>query len=126
MGVLATAEIFLFEDFRLNRREGLSRRDERGIYVPVAIGPRALDVLAVLVNRPGALVRKEEIMAALGAGGCRKCQLDSSDIDASPGPRSGASGRELHPDRRRPGLPFYCTRNSARARRRGARNRDSP
>jgi DNA-binding winged helix-turn-helix (wHTH) protein len=65
MGVLATAEIFLFEDFRLNRREGLSRRDERGIYVPVAIGPRALDVLAVLVNRPGALVRKEEIMAAV-------------------------------------------------------------
>src|SRR5690349_6082457 len=66
MGVLATAEIFLFEEFRLDQRGvGLSRRDERGIYVPVAIGPRALDVLAVLVNRPGALVRKEEITAAV-------------------------------------------------------------
>src|SRR5215813_12674433 len=28
--VLATAEIFLFEDFRFDRREGLFRRDERG------------------------------------------------------------------------------------------------
>jgi DNA-binding winged helix-turn-helix (wHTH) protein len=66
MGVLATADIFLFEDFRLDRRgEGLSRRDERGIFVPVAIGPRALDVLAVLVERPGQLVLKEEIMAAV-------------------------------------------------------------
>jgi adenylate cyclase len=66
MGVLATADIFLFEDFRLDRRgEGLSRRDEPGIFVPVAIGPRALDVLAVLVERPGQLVLKEEIMAAV-------------------------------------------------------------
>jgi adenylate cyclase len=31
----------------------------------VAIGPRALDVLAVLVERPGELVLKEEIMAAV-------------------------------------------------------------
>jgi hypothetical protein len=43
--VLATADIFLFEDFRLDRRgEGLSQRDERGVFVPVSIGPRALDV----------------------------------------------------------------------------------
>jgi hypothetical protein len=34
--VLATADIFLFEDFRLDRRgEGLSRRDEHGIFTPV-------------------------------------------------------------------------------------------
>ncbi len=63
--MLATAEIFLFEDFRLDRREGLFRRDERGIFVPVGIGPRALDVLAVLVERAGSLVTKEEIMAAV-------------------------------------------------------------
>jgi TolB-like protein/Tfp pilus assembly protein PilF len=66
VGVLATADIFLFEEFRLNRRaEGLSRRDERGVFVPVSIGPRALDVLAVLVERPGQLVFKEDIMAAV-------------------------------------------------------------
>ena len=64
--MLATADIFLFEEFRLDRRgDGLSQRDERGVFVPVAIGPRALDVLAVLVDRPGELVLKEEIMAAV-------------------------------------------------------------
>src|SRR5467141_1993464 len=66
MGVLATADIFLFEDFRLDRRgERLSRRDERSVFVPIAIGLRALDVLSVLVERPGDLVSKEEIMAAV-------------------------------------------------------------
>jgi TolB-like protein/DNA-binding winged helix-turn-helix (wHTH) protein/Flp pilus assembly protein TadD len=64
--VLAPADIFEFAEFRLDRRgEGLSRRDERGVFVPVAIGPRALDVLAMLVERAGRLVPKEEIMAAV-------------------------------------------------------------
>jgi DNA-binding winged helix-turn-helix (wHTH) protein len=64
MGVLA--EIFLFEEFRLDRRgEGLSRRDERGVFVPVSIGIRALDVLGVLVDRAGELVLREEIMTAV-------------------------------------------------------------
>ena len=63
--MLGTAEIFLFEGFRLDRREGLSRRDEQGAFIPVAIGPRALDVLAVLVERAGELVWKEEIMSAV-------------------------------------------------------------
>jgi TolB-like protein/Tfp pilus assembly protein PilF len=66
LGVLATANIFEFEEFRLDRRgEGLFRRDEDGVFVPVSIGPRALDILAVLVERAGALVSKEEIMAAV-------------------------------------------------------------
>ena len=39
MGVLATVEIFLFEEFRLDRQgEGLSRRDERGVFVPSPSG----------------------------------------------------------------------------------------
>ena len=58
-GVLATADIFLFEDFRLDRQgDGLSRRNERGVFVPVPMGLRALDVLAVLVGRSGDLVSK--------------------------------------------------------------------
>jgi TolB-like protein len=66
MDVLATADTFLFEEFRLDRRgEGLSRRDDRGVFVPVSIGPRALDVLAALVERPGELLLKEEIMATV-------------------------------------------------------------
>lgn len=62
----AIADIFLFGKFRLDRRgDGLSRRDERGVFVPVSIGLRALDILGVLVERPGDLVSKEEIMAAV-------------------------------------------------------------
>ena len=64
--MLGTADIFEFEEFRLDRRgKGLSRRDEHGVFVPLSIGSRALDVLSVLVERPGELVTKEEIMAAV-------------------------------------------------------------
>ena len=64
--MLGTANIFLFEGFRLDRQgDGLSRRDERGVFVPVSIGLRALDVLSVLVERSGDLVSKEEILAAV-------------------------------------------------------------
>jgi TolB-like protein len=66
MGVLATADVFPFEEFRLDRRgEGLSRRDERGAFVPLSVGSRALDVLSVLVERAGELVTREVIMAAV-------------------------------------------------------------
>jgi DNA-binding winged helix-turn-helix (wHTH) protein len=66
MDALATADIFLFQGFRLDRRGGgLFRGDERGVFVPVAIGSRALDVLAVLVERPGHVVSRDEITAAV-------------------------------------------------------------
>src|SRR6516162_11271341 len=62
----ATADIFEFEEFRLDRQgDGLSRRDQAGAYVPLPVGPRTLDVLSVLVERAGELVTKEEIMAAV-------------------------------------------------------------
>ena len=64
--MLAVADIFLFEEFRLDLRgDGLSRCDKSGAFVPIAIGTRALDVLGVLVERSGDLVSKEEIMAAV-------------------------------------------------------------
>jgi TolB-like protein len=62
MSTLATDDIVLFESFRLYRR-GLFRRDERGIFVPVAIGSRAREVLEVLVEHPGDLVSRETIIA---------------------------------------------------------------
>jgi DNA-binding winged helix-turn-helix (wHTH) protein len=67
METRATGEIFLFEDFRLDRR-GLFRRDERGVFVLVAIGSRAFDVLRVLITAQGDLVAKDEIMAAVWPG----------------------------------------------------------
>jgi len=62
---LAPSEIFLFEDFRLDRRGGLSRRDDIGAFVPVAIGSRGLDILGVLVERAGEVVSKDEIISAV-------------------------------------------------------------
>jgi len=59
MEALATGDIFLFEGFRLDRRGGLFRLDEGGVFVPVSIGSRALDVLGVLVKRHGDLVSKD-------------------------------------------------------------------
>jgi adenylate cyclase len=42
-----TADVFLFEEFRLDR-SGLFRRDQSGTPVPVSIGSRALEILGVL------------------------------------------------------------------------------
>ena len=69
MDAIANSEIFLFERFRLDRRGGgLFRADREGVFVPMTIGSRALDVLSVLVERYGRLVSKEEIMAAVWPG----------------------------------------------------------
>jgi TolB-like protein/DNA-binding winged helix-turn-helix (wHTH) protein len=66
MDALAVGDVFLFGGFRLDRRGGgLFRRDERGVYVPRAIGSRALDVLGVLVERPGDLVSRDAIITAV-------------------------------------------------------------
>jgi adenylate cyclase len=61
---LSSADIFLFEGFRLDRH-GLFRRDEGVGVASVEIGSRALDVLGVLVARSGDLVSKDEILAAV-------------------------------------------------------------
>src|SRR6516165_3864588 len=66
MEALASSEVFLFDDFRLDRRGGgLFRRDDSGVFVPVAVGSRGLDILGVLVARAGEVVSKEEIISAV-------------------------------------------------------------
>src|SRR6516164_7069124 len=66
MKILASSDVYFFADFRFDRAGGgLFRRDEDDAFVPVAIGSRALDLLAVLIERRGEVVSKEEIMAAV-------------------------------------------------------------
>ena len=69
MDALAPADMLLFEGFRLDRRHGcLLKQDEDGAWRPVTLGSRALDVLAILADRQGALLSKDEIMAAAWPG----------------------------------------------------------
>jgi TolB-like protein/DNA-binding winged helix-turn-helix (wHTH) protein/Flp pilus assembly protein TadD len=67
MEALSSTGIFLFEGFRLDRR-GLFRRDENTALAPVEIGSRSLAVLRVLLERPGDLVSRDEIMDAAWPG----------------------------------------------------------
>jgi adenylate cyclase len=59
---------FCFDDFRLDRRDGLFRRSESGREQPVTLGSRALDVLMALVERHGTLVTKQVLMDAAWPG----------------------------------------------------------
>jgi adenylate cyclase len=67
MDSLSSTDIFLFERFRFDRH-GLFRRDEGAALAPVEIGSRALDVLRVLLERPGDLLSRDEIMVAAWPG----------------------------------------------------------
>ena len=69
MQALASSDVFLFKDFRLDRRGGgLFRRDDSNTFVPVAVGSRGLDILGVLITRAGETVSKDEIIAAVWPG----------------------------------------------------------
>ena len=69
MDRLGSADILLFEGFRLDRSGGgLFRLDQEGIAEPVAISSRALDLLGLLVERQGELVSKDVIMEAVWPG----------------------------------------------------------
>jgi len=66
---LGSANILHFEEFRFDRAGGcLTRLDGPGVSEPVALGSRALGVLALLAERQGQLVTKDEIMAAVWPG----------------------------------------------------------
>jgi DNA-binding winged helix-turn-helix (wHTH) protein len=67
MDAPATANVFLFEGFRLDRRS-LFRRNQNGAFVPIAIGSRALEVLYTLVERSGDLVSRDKILEAVWPG----------------------------------------------------------
>src|ERR1700751_3381995 len=63
MAALAKIGTFVFEGFRLDQH-GLFRRDQNGVFTPIPIGSRALDLLVALVGRAGDLVSRDEIIAA--------------------------------------------------------------
>jgi DNA-binding winged helix-turn-helix (wHTH) protein len=55
----------VFGDWRFDRRQGgLFRREASGTWVPVGLGARAQDILAVLLQDPGSLCSKDVLMNA--------------------------------------------------------------
>jgi TolB-like protein len=67
VAALPTTDIFEFDRFRVDRR-GLFRRDGDAALAPVEIGSRALEILRALLDRPGDLISRDEIMAAAWPG----------------------------------------------------------
>jgi TolB-like protein/Tfp pilus assembly protein PilF len=64
-----SANILHFEGFRFDRAGGcLTRLDGLGVAEPIALGSRALDLLALLVERQGQLVSKDEILSLVWSG----------------------------------------------------------
>ena len=69
MNGLGSDEILVFRGFRFDCRVGaLFRLDQTGGALPVPLGARALHLLTLLIGRPGELVLKDEIMAAVWPG----------------------------------------------------------
>jgi TolB-like protein/DNA-binding winged helix-turn-helix (wHTH) protein len=66
MDVRVVGETLRFEDWRFDRRTRLLfRQDAAGAWTPVSIGSRALEILALLLERPGTVVSREAIMDAV-------------------------------------------------------------
>ena len=69
MNALASSEVFLFEDFRLDGRGGgLFQRAADGAFTALTISSRGLAILRVLIERAGEVVSKDEIITAVWAG----------------------------------------------------------
>jgi DNA-binding winged helix-turn-helix (wHTH) protein len=61
--------ILLFEGYRLDRRGGgLFRLHHKGAPMPIHLGARALDLLALLAERAGEVVLKDSIMRVVWPG----------------------------------------------------------
>ena len=69
MDELGSAEILLFEGFRLDRRGGVLYRLGQGdAAVPVRLGSRAIGLLGLLAARQGEVVSKDAIIEAVWGG----------------------------------------------------------
>jgi DNA-binding response OmpR family regulator len=87
------------------------------MYVPLAMGSRALDILGVLTERPGELVSRAEIIAAVWPGtAVEDSNLNVQIASTAPRPRRGANWAKLHPDDPRARLSLYRASDPARGR----------
>jgi DNA-binding winged helix-turn-helix (wHTH) protein len=60
--------VFVFEDFSVDHRSGLSRQNRSGAWQPVALGSRALQVLCAFMENPGVVISRDALLATAWAG----------------------------------------------------------
>ena len=98
MGSLCSSEVFFFQGFRLEPcGGGLYRLDRELTFAPVALGSRALDLLALLVKTKREVISKDEIMAAVWPGKIvEEANLNVQIFKAAAHPRSEQRPRQLH------------------------------
>ena len=112
MDVPVADEVVLFEGFRFDRRGGgFFRQDAAGGFVPVAIGQRALDVLAFLIAHRGKLVLKHAIMQGVWRG---HHEVEDKNLAVSKQTlkrvlRRRTGGAELHPEKAGRGYRFVAS-----------------
>jgi TolB-like protein/DNA-binding winged helix-turn-helix (wHTH) protein len=68
MDGLGSADILLFEGFRLDRRGGVLYRLDQAVAAPVVLGSRALSLLGLLAARQGEVLSKDAIMTSVWPG----------------------------------------------------------
>ena len=111
-------ESLAFGGFRFEPATGrLLRQGAAGDWMPVPIGSRALEILAVLLSRsPGTVVSKDTIMGAVWSGiSVEPNKPDRADDDTAPSAGRGPRWGELHSNR---GGTWLSVRASGHARRR--------
>ena len=103
MDLSGSADRVLLEGFRLDRRGGcLFRVDQGGVASPVALGSRAIKLLALLVERRGELVSKDTIMEAVWPAAWSRKPISTSRSQSFAA-SSIATGRRAAASRPSPG-----------------------
>lgn len=112
MDVPVASDLLAFDDWRFDQRtKVLLRRDAYGSWEEVAMGSRAREVLALLLEQPGALVPKDEIMNAVWSRVVVEFeQPERADRSHPEDPRRRAGNGQSHSDGSRTRLSLRSSR----------------
>src|SRR5437868_15494650 len=92
----------VFGPFRLLAAERLLLEGDQ----PVRLGSRAFDILATLLQRPGEVIGKDELISLTWPNLCRRRQPEDPDQRLTPGPWRWPRRPPLHRYHSRTGFEF--------------------
>ena len=107
LNLMATREVYQFREFTLDVGE---RRLSRG-EVPVHLPPKAHDLLVMLVQQPGRLLTKDELLARIWPDAfVEEGILSGACLGGAEGPWRRRPASDVHRDRLGVGISFHRTR----------------